>query len=99
MDKINIKLKLYGMLKSYAQNEDVLLIMVPESASIPQLAKQLHAELIERNKELPTAKSQELMQLIESSAFAKGDEILDQNDKNSLQPNDLVAVLPPVCGG
>lgn len=98
MDTVNINLKLYGILNSYMQDKDKLLLSVPTAITAPELAKCLHAKLAEHNKGLPPEKIKELMQLINSSAFAKDDQILDGQAIN-LKEHDHIDVLPPVCGG
>lgn len=97
MSKVNINFKLYGILSNYMRGENSLSLAVPASMERPQLIEHMHEELVQCNKNLSPEKAQELMKLLESSAFAKDDEVLDK--KIRLNENDSIDVLPPVCGG
>lgn len=98
MEKVNINLRLYGILSSYMQDKDKLSLSVPATLTVPELAQCLHAELAEHHKDFPPEKIKELMQLINSSAFAKDDLVLD-GKAIALKKGDSIDVLPPVCGG
>jgi molybdopterin converting factor small subunit len=100
MDDINIHLELYGTLKSYVQHDRSLSLKVPVSMTLKELEKNVFSALNQCCQPLTPEKTQELKKLIESSAFSKNDQILEENDGGiKLQHNDLIAVLPPVCGG
>jgi hypothetical protein len=100
MNEIDIKIKLYGILSVYAQGEETLQVNIPAEATIFKISQILYNRICEYNKQLTPEKMQELKQIIESSAFAKEDQILDESHQLvQFQQNDLVSVLPPVCGG
>lgn len=97
MDKIQIKIDLYGILNSYVNKEESLVLTITRPATLSHLVETLYQALIQ-NKQWSQEKLQELQQLIKSCAFAKNDQIIDDTTLQ-LHSDDVIAVLPPVCGG
>ncbi len=99
-DGINVKLKLYGILNGYIKNEEYITVKVPPNVSILMLSEILYKSLCESHSQMSPEKRHELQQIIDSSAFAKEDQVFDEsNQQVQLQQNDLLSVIPPVCGG
>jgi molybdopterin converting factor small subunit len=101
MDGIDIQLELYGILKSYVQHGRPLSLKVPVSMTLEQLKENVFSTLNQCSQPLTPKKTQDLKDLIASSAFSKKDQILEEEEDGEikLQHNDIIAVLPPVCGG
>lgn len=87
---LKINLQLFGVFRSLSK-EAMLQIMVPDASSV-KIFKQVVSEFLASNY-----KDMNVMKLIPYCAFARQDEILDED--SMLCDNDTIAILPPVSGG
>lgn len=94
---IQINIKFYGILHNYYPDDNLLKIMVPAHLTIQALSQIIYNSLCQ-SRAYSEEKNKELIQVLKSSAFAKNDDLIEEEDL-VLQSGDLIAILPPVCGG
>ncbi len=88
--RINVKMNVYGAFRRYTQ-ENYIIIEVANTNTLQGLKKDIYLSLVKHNHLFDD------QTLIDSSAIAKGNKIL--NDTVSLSDNDELSILPPVSGG
>lgn len=101
MSQISLKIKPYGILNRYISNGEALLVSVPSGCTVSHLKEALFKTLVKNNhSKLSLEQQLDLQKIIMSSVFAKDDRILEVEAPNlHLNAHDVLAILPPVCGG
>lgn len=89
-DEKTTTVKMFGVLRKFADAEGTLQIMLSEKVTVPKLKTVLAATLAEKFIGFDP-------QLIEASAIAADSEILGADAE--VVPHAEISVLPPVCGG
>lgn len=82
---------------NYHPDDKLLKIKVPAHLTIQALSQIIYTTLCQSTS-YSEEKNKELIQILKSSAFAKNDDLIEEDDF-VLQSGDLIAILPPVCGG
>jgi len=85
-----MQIKLFGTFRKYGNGEAITLSLDKE-ISVNSLKKLLIKELTKLDSNFNDHN------IVESSAFAVNDEIIA--DDYLIKESDIVAILPPVCGG
>ena len=99
LEKTSIKVQLYGILHRYYPTQDEICLDLPVLCTLNEMRAALYHDIQKKNPQLASAALLEIKQMVESSAFAWDEKILHANEQYSLHKNDIIAILPPVCGG